>query len=248
MRAVSDFLDRVATRALGSESMLSPRLPSLFEPAGRGGAAVTEEPVQIQAAPAVERTQEQAVPNVRRIESKVLAQAPELAPARSSAHASTAQADRHEHSIVTEEVRLFSASKPSVREAAIEPASPRTVSRQEPASTGELQPLKETRILRERTTIETSHEEAPGELLPPGQPVFATRPEAGARRTDASSPAPAKALAGTAPPSSEPAVHVSIGRLEVRAAPTNATAPRAAAPSRPSALDDYLRQRGGTKP
>ena len=95
MRAVSDFLDRVATRALGSESMLSPRLPSLFEPAGRGGAAVTEEPVQIQAAPAVERTQEQAVPNVRRIESKVRAAAPELAPARSSAHSSTAQADRH---------------------------------------------------------------------------------------------------------------------------------------------------------
>jgi hypothetical protein len=43
-------------------------------------------------------------------------------------------------------------------------------------------------------------------------------------------------------------VHVSIGRLEVRAAPTNATAPRHAAAARPSALDDYLRQRGGTTP
>ena len=248
MRAVSDFLDRVATRALGSESMLSPRLPSLFEPAGRGGAAVTEESVQIQAAPAVQRTQEQALPNVRRIESKVIAETPELAPVRSSAHEPMAQADTHERSIVTEEVRLFSSSKPSMREAAIEPASPRMVSRQEPAATGELQPLKETRVLRERTTIETPHEEAPGELLPPGQPVFATRPEADARRANASSPSSAKALSGAAPPSSEPAVHVSIGRLEVRAAPTNATAPRPAAPARTSALDDYLRQRGGTTP
>lgn len=248
MRAVSDFLDRVATRALGSESMLSPRLPSLFEPAGRGGAAVTEESVQIQAAPVAERTQEQALPNLRRIDSRMVAEAPELEPVRPFAREPMAQAETHERSIVTEEVRLFPSSKPSMRDAPIEPASPRMVSRQERASTGELQPLRETRILRERITTETPREEPAGELLPPSQPVFASRPEADARRANAPSPSSAKALASAAPPSGEPAVHVSIGRLEVRAAPTNATAPRPAAPPRPSALDDYLRQRGGTTP
>ena len=29
---MSDFLDRLAARAIGGESMLAPRLPSLFEP------------------------------------------------------------------------------------------------------------------------------------------------------------------------------------------------------------------------
>ena len=43
----------------------------------------------------------------------------------------------------------------------------------------------------------------------------------------------------------EPVVHVSIGRLEVRAAPAAGTLPaRRSAGPQPASLDDYLRQRG----
>ncbi|MEY2159914.1 hypothetical protein [Rhodanobacter sp. FW106-PBR-LB-2-11] len=44
---------------------------------------------------------------------------------------------------------------------------------------------------------------------------------------------------------SKPAVHVSIGRLEVRAAPPASAPPRRRDGPQPGSLDDYLRQRGG---
>ena len=48
--------------------------------------------------------------------------------------------------------------------------------------------------------------------------------------------------------SGEPVVHVSIGRLEVRAAPVAATPTRRRDGPQPSSLDDYLRQRGKASP
>ena len=48
-----------------------------------------------------------------------------------------------------------------------------------------------------------------------------------------------------APAAAEPVVHVSIGRLEVRASPAAAPAPPRRDMPAPRSLDDYLRQRGG---
>jgi hypothetical protein len=46
-------------------------------------------------------------------------------------------------------------------------------------------------------------------------------------------------------PQPESVVHVTIGRLEVRAAPAPAAPPRHSSGPRPTSLDDYLRQRSG---
>ncbi|MGO4700712.1 hypothetical protein [Dyella sp. 2RAB6] len=246
---MSDFLDRVATRALGSASMLSPRLPSLFEPAGRGEAAVAEEPLQIQAAAPGERAHEQVFSNVRQAEGRVAStDAPVAAFAPRRAPEDATPAATHERMTVTDEMRLLAPSQPSSREPVADPTTSLKPSRREATEVGELQPLRETHFVHERIVGEPAQEERLGTLLPPSQPVFATRHEPDARPTRASSPTSAKALAGTPPSSSEPVVHVSIGRIEVRAAPTSASAPRRQDPQRSSALDDYLRQRGGTTP
>ena len=76
-----------------------------------------------------------------------------------------------------------------------------------------------------------------GVLLPPAKPVFSALPATPMPRV----PASKRSLA-----SDGTVVHVSIGRLEVRAAPTqNTAAPKRQETVRPSSLDDYLRQRGG---
>lgn len=91
-----------------------------------------------------------------------------------------------------------------------------------------------------------------GALLPAPVPVFATtggtpapvRPgHAAAMHSTRNAQADHGNRAG-----SEPVVHVSIGRLEVRAAPAAAAPPRRREEAQPSSLDDYLRQRGKASP
>jgi hypothetical protein len=113
---------------------------------------------------------------------------------------------------------------------------------------GDLQQMRETHVLHERTVIESAHDDRLGVLLPPGGPVFATRHEPAPRPAGAAPRSPAGPFADMPREAREPAVHVSIGRLEVRAAPAGAPAPRRQEAPRPSSLDDYLRQRGGHTP
>jgi hypothetical protein len=88
-----------------------------------------------------------------------------------------------------------------------------------------------------------------GALLPASAPVFAAVRAAPAPpgRSVAARVAAARAE-GSAAAMSEPVVHVSIGRLEVRAAPAAAAPSRRREEPRPSSLDDYLRQRGKVTP
>ncbi len=87
-----------------------------------------------------------------------------------------------------------------------------------------------------------------GTLLGPAQSVFRTAPSA-VTASGARSPMGHAAPAMQASDMHEPVVHVSIGRLEVRATPSPAknAAHRQDAP-RSSPLDDYLRQRGKASP
>ncbi|HJV48385.1 MAG TPA: hypothetical protein VJ549_03825 [Geothrix sp.] len=58
----------------------------------------------------------------------------------------------------------------------------------------------------------------------------------------------AAAAAAMAPPAPGEDVHISIGRIEIRALPAKAAAaPRRPQDSRPSSLDTYLQQRGGRR-
>lgn len=245
---MSDFLDRVAARAVGSEAMmLSPRLPSLFEPAGRGAAAVVEESLQVPAAVPTERTFEPEPADARQSERKTgraEASVPALVPRQ--AKEVSGQAAPRERVVVVDERRLPAPHLASPREPSAEPVMSRTQSRNDRMQAGELQPVRETHILRERIAAATPRDEHIGALLPPAQPVFATRHEPEARATHpARKETQAGALADAPRESREPVVHVSIGRLEVRAASASAPAPRRQEAPRPSALDDYLRQRGG---
>jgi hypothetical protein len=85
--------------------------------------------------------------------------------------------------------------------------------------------------------------------LPAPAPVFAATITAPARSGGAvAARAAAARTEGKADAAGEPVVHVSIGRLEVRAAPVAAASPRRRDGPQPSSLDDYLRQRGKVSP
>lgn len=249
MRVVSDFLDRMATRAIGSESMLSPRLPSLFEPAGRGRAGVVEESFQIEAASPVERALEPTPSHISEADNRVVrADAPVPALALRPAKAAPLQATPRERTKIVDDARQAAPSEPSRRDAVAEPVSSRVMPRAEQAPVGELQRVRETHVLHERMSAEPAHDDRSGVLLPPNQPVFATQHEPEARPATATSRTATGSIADARRETQETVVHVSIGRLEVRAAPAGAAAPRRQEAPRTSALDDYLRQRGGQKP
>lgn len=246
MRAVSDFLDRVATRALGGESMLSPRLPSLFEPAGRSGAAVAEESLQVQATP-VQRVPGPSQPDTRQTEGGATAQPSSATPVLRPPRETATQAEPGERVVIVDDARTFVAHN-ALHQSIAERESPSAAMHSTPMAAGELQLVRETHVLREPVTAIPAHEAPLGVLLPPGQPVFATRHEAQARHPSFASRSSTGRSAEAPSASHEPVVHVSIGRLEVRAAPTGVVAPRRQATPRSSALDDYLRQRDGAKP
>lgn len=246
MRAVSDFLDRVATRAVGNEPMLSPRLPSLFEPAGRGGAAVVEESFQIQPTEPGQRAPVQMPPDARQPEGRATAQVSDV----TSAPRPPATPVRSEPD---ERVSVMPAAPTPVahnlpRQSVAERASPGAATHPKPMAAGELERVRETHVLREPIMAIPVHEESLGVLLPPEQPVFATRHEVQVHHPSPASPPSTGRLAGAPNASREPVVHVSIGRLEVRAAPSAASTPRRQEAPRTSALDDYLRQRDRLTP
>lgn len=240
MRAVSDFLDRVVLRTLGDASMLSPRLPSLFEPTGHGAAAVTEAPLQVPATVPGVHAYVPTAPEGRASQGRAATPVSD-APMEPPPPRETAQATMPGERVVVA-TEALAASPPPPRAAERVPLN--TVTSAVPMTTGELQPLRRTtRVQHPPGSTPPTPEPPLGELLPPGQPVFATRQEG-----PASPPVPA-ARRSNGPPvdssraPSEPVVHVSIGRLEVRAAPSHASAPRPSPAPRPSALDEYLRQR-----
>jgi hypothetical protein len=82
-----------------------------------------------------------------------------------------------------------------------------------------------------------------GSLLVPARSVFRTSSApAGTGRTGFQAAHAGEAMRSGG--SQEPVVHVSIGRLEVRATPAPGKVAQRQDTPRPSALDDYLRQRG----
>jgi hypothetical protein len=243
---VRDFLDRVAARALGGESMLSPRLPSLFEPLRNLATGLQEEVSEV-VAPAAQP-------------SMAVARAP--APGREVPVSAEKVAVREP---VTTRPVTIEAQRPTVRRGVdVEPTPVTAIVRSKAVAADDPQrspsqrvtesmerPIPSTREQRElRAELlpvkEGRRATDEGSLLAPTQPVFRTSaaPTSTATRFQG-------AHVGQAMPSAashEPVVHVSIGRLEVRAAPSpGKVAQRQDAP-RPSPLDDYLRERGKASP
>jgi hypothetical protein len=244
---MSDFLDRLAARAIGSETALAPRLPSLFEP--------------LQCAPVMPLADAGEVPPDRREAAPAIHAVPvetptSAAPASTSAQPAAAPVTPIEHVVAAMSASAAAsaaqhASAPStVGERAFtpavdRPASPSALARPAvPAPPLPVQP-RQTRVAPDRQ--ETARTPASnGALLPAPAPVFAATRTTPARseRTVAARAAAAR-TEGRIDAASEPVVHVSIGRLEVRAAPAAAAPPRRRDGPQPGSLDDYLRQRGG---
>lgn len=245
---MSDFLDRLAARVIGSEPAVAPRLRSLFEA-----------PRQVPIMPDV--GQDEAPAQHRGVPSGVVAAAAAL-PASAIPPATPPESER---SRIAPAERLVvpttpaAASSRSRHEASLPAlAAPRQspVIERPAAATQARQPQadppapvqpRQTRVAPDRQ--QATPPLAGGSLRPSSTPVFSTQaPAASAPPARAAHAATRPRLATRADSQREaapdPVVHVSIGRLEVRAAAAPVAAPRRRDAPRPSSLDDYLRQRG----
>ena len=247
---MSDFLDRLAARAIGGETSLAPRLPSLFEPLSRAPLVAVADEGEAPAragdaspAPLVE-------PNVAptpRVLSRV----------RESVESAAARTTPEQRVVLPEPERT-AVDVPRAPPPSLHAASPTRGNAIDRASamptperaTASLPPVSPRQSSVASTRRETASTPAPnGALLPASVPVFATTGAVSTRsaRTATERPATARTESRAAA-TGEPMVHVSIGRLEVRAAPVAPAPPRRRDGPRPSSLDDYLRQRGKASP
>lgn len=248
---MSDFLERLATRAIGSEEALTPRLPSLFEPLHR--------------APSMPVSDDgETSPRHREAVSATVA--PTIAPMRSPHAPVTAVADGSRVApaavgpvAVLTPAHAVASTPRSVAQPALIAAAParspvveRSVASPMPVRPTEAfaaQPVRpwQRHIAADQPETTVPPHSSNGALLAAFAPVF-TAPRAAdtpGRSSHAAAMRTLAAQAGMGSRSSEPVVHVSIGRLEVRAAPASATPPHRRDGAQPSSLDDYLRQRGG---
>ncbi|MFC5526868.1 hypothetical protein ACFPPA_14095 [Rhodanobacter ginsengisoli] len=244
---MSDFLDRLASKAIGSETALVPRLPSLFEPSRR--------------APILPLGDEGDAPSRGRevpAATNALPAAPQVQPTHAAGPAKWRRAQAmpiDPPPVSMPELAVAPAQRPS---SAIEPASRSTPPPERLAAPSIGEHPDTTRLpspVSPRQTRLAPARQAPappsacGSLrpAPTPMPVFAA-PRAGPAPAPsgqaAARRAPAVPVASATGASSEPVVHVSIGRLEVRAAAATGDGPRRRDGPRPSSLDDYLRQRG----
>ena len=252
---MSDFLARLAARAIGDEATLAPRLPSLFEPSAhtsilpliREDTTATARHVTVPAddtPPVADPRHPPRATSPRPIDASRPALI-EQPPTRVPPPAVTPVPDRA--TPVT--VRAVSpATLPMTAVAAAPPRvpPPEPVTHAGPLQASPVQP-------RQARTVPPRPETTPpaiGTLLPPA-PVFANARVAPAHeQTEHAAAVRPRAASATqrAVAASEPVVHVSIGRIEVRATPAAPAPPRRRDEPRPASLDDYLRQRGGKAP
>jgi hypothetical protein len=253
MCVVSDFLDRVTAKAIGNEAMLAPRLPSLFEPA-----AASIMPATFKTNAIEEQRNTPAVPNVVDATHRdpAMEHNPSALEARSN-EATRKQAPPQPYAVQRSASRVAKQTTVETTlhssDVAIEKmAQPTTEPTLLNATPREPVEPRASRVSSEPLTLPAkAHPAETGALLPPAKPVFVSTKNLGDLPTRAAEAMHSRSIAavGHRAEKSEPVVHVSIGRLEVRAAPNSATTPpRRNEIPRPSGLDDYLRQRGKATP
>lgn len=245
---MSDFLDRLASRAIGGETALVPRLSSLFEP--------------LQNAPVLPLGDEGEAPLLDRDVLAVTSAAPaavEVQPTHAAgpAERSRARAMPAEPPLVSEpEPAAAPAQRHTLRSPALKlgqrntPLGERLAALPTPSPAAATRPPspvspRQTRIAPARQA--PAPQSANGSLRPAPVSVFdtpRTRPATAPSGQTAARRAPAAPAGSESAASSEPVVHVSIGRLEVRAAAATGAVPQRRDEPRPASLDDYLRQRG----
>ena len=251
---MSDFIDRLAARAIGGEAALAPRLPSLFEPLQRAPVLAMADEGEVSARV---RDVSPMLPTAAVPPPRPPVPAHELIEPRTARTARTEPAEQARLPLPERAVTdappapvLPPRSAAPVRAMAAEPSRVTPVSERTATTPSSVSP-RESRIAPIRH--EAAHPPtATGALLPAPAPVFATTsglPASSQLGRAAAMRRPRDVPTGReSRTSSEPVVQVSIGRLEVRAAPAAATPPRRRDGPQPSSLDDYLRQRGKASP
>ena len=226
---MNPFFERLAARSLGAMPVLQPRRASRFEATVSSGAVelVTEpgtSPTARQTDPPVQSrvlTQEATASGSREAAGPPpLRSVPSLNPSTHAEPLSMHETSPREVRISQEETPLLVSPEPAVLLQTIQIMPPMV----EP-------PLKQSREEGPFQDVQSLLVEAPHPLLLPEPPSRKPR-EAGTPSAQSQ-------------PEQREDIHISIGRIEIRALPSKAAqTPRRSQESGPSMLDTYLRQRG----
>lgn len=251
-----DFFNRIVLKARGAESSIEPRLPSLFEPvAGVAMAPMTAIEEQVVAA----RDPQDAPPKSMASRGPVTHASRPLAPrpveTRVPGEAlDPVEPDREGRSAQTVPVATLQ-PVPAVTPLRVHLAA--RLDEQQPDGTPEFDILRTDRSGARRTRASDRDGSAArpealrhesGLLIP--KPAAVSMPYHAAGEAPRADAPAAHNVAATVPMAEQPApvIHVTIGRVEVRAVPAPAGKPRVD-PSKPKplSLDDYLKRRGGNR-
>ncbi|MEV7037721.1 hypothetical protein [Amycolatopsis sp. NPDC051061] len=247
---MTDFVHRLLGRTGAAAPPIRPVVASLFEPRRARAAVdaalpmgeVTDSPQETFELPAAAPVVTQP-PSAPRLASEVPWREPEP-PAPREDEAPIAQERPAPREDGTLTVDAPAAAHPVTVEVVLpEPARLPAA----PARTTPERPAK-TRQGGRAAAPSLEDESAPPSFPAEAEPVRAhpVRPAPAAAREPVDVPKPSRPVSRRAP-AAEPTVHISIGRVEVKAAPQPAPRPaRAESPRRPAvSLDDYLRNRAG---
>jgi hypothetical protein len=256
---MSDYLNGLVARSLSLAQVIKPRVPSLFEPQAIGGRlsahglsvktkeddALSETVTETVARP---RPSEQRKPGQRWFDDSV-----ELREGRSQATVPTLVIPQPVEA-KAEQAR----AAPPIQAPTIEPPAPqpilptpetRTITRAAQELDRPVVTQSGTRIVMEKTVIQDKPQRQALLRLEPSIPPQAQRlPELPVGLRPREKPGGREAKAPAEPqskPEPAPTIHVTIGRIEVRATTPSAPPHKQRTEPQVMSLDEYLRQRAG---
>lgn len=256
---MSDFLARLAARAIGTGATLVPRLPALFEPVAEAAPAwwpdagiessVSHDPTPASPATAVTHTEPKRATSEHRVTAVAQPRSPAVAatpPSRRIPHAEPQPGEASPWIAVARHPLNHDAATPA---AAVRGGESRVAERASPPPVRVVQPSSVRAVHLENSRIPVVPAQAGTHFgfrngnLDPGLRRDGGHDVGHSKRPAAPSPAAANGTHAAHAITPDTVVQVSIGRIEVRAAPAARTsAPRAEGP-RPGRIDEYLRQR-----
>ena len=231
---MSDFLTRLAQRSMGAAPLIAPRLPSLFAPAEESINNVADTTVATGA-----------------VHSTTLASTPVQSPATKRADSASSEPRASDYP-TQRAIAPEAANAPAARSDSAPPHSESTlITRVEtaPANTQAIQPLVTHVAPQPAASLESPtaprKQDTPAAAPEPWLPLLPQRKAESAAAFPAMAENAVNADAATPP---APTVHITIGRVEVRAnIATPPAAPRPRPASQPAlSLGDYLKRGAGT--
>ena len=274
---MSNYLDHLVSRSLGYTDRVKPRVPSLFEPLsetiGLSSALAGEE--NVLTVPSTSEKTELGGSNpqafkVQELEPQVRTQQLSSSTSFPGQESSSPIVipSKADHRLIEETPQpqaqplLSPLSNPSAISLLRSPQPLVIEHRVESAISASQSTATPTRQVKASSAPETDSARSEQGIIPTGTTitpvVLSAMSPMPVEKTPAIRPAvvtfspaslvsPSEAIASPQPASSLPTIHVTIGRIEVRATPPAATQPKPRSVSPVMNLDEYLRQRGGGK-